>query len=244
MKRTKYLATATLSVLLFMSGVLQASGFPGPGERMRTISVTGEASVRVEPDRVSVAFSVVSRADSPDAARERNEQASAGALNRVRELGIEERRIRMETLRLQPRREYDPETRQHRDAGYEATRQMVVELDELALLPDLIAGMVQQGANRLRSVRYGLRDRGVPRNEALREALTDARDKARFMAGALDVEVGDVVRIRERNLDLSRPVVRAEAMTLDQGDARGDAEAYATGEIEISAEVQVVFELR
>jgi hypothetical protein len=211
----------------------------------RTISVQGEGTVSVAPDRAVVRFGVVSRAETAEAARSQNADAAARAMNAVRDLDIPERRIRMEALQLQPRREYNPETRQREDKGYEATRQIVVEVDSLDRLPVLVTRVVQEGANRLSGIQYDLSDRDAIRNDALREAAEAARAKADLLATALGASLGPVQQIREQSFSFPRPMMRMEAAAMKTADqAAPQPDAYAAGEIEVSASVQVTFALQ
>jgi uncharacterized protein len=214
-------------------------------EAQRAVTVTGEGLVRVEPDMAVVRFGVVTRDPDPEAARRRNAEAARDAMNAVRQLGVEERRIRLETVRLQPVQEYDPETRRHIDRGFEAVRDVVVEVDDLEMLPELVALVVQRGANRLHGIAYDLRNRDQARNEALSQAVLSARDKARLLATTLDASIGRVMRINEQTFDFPRPMMRA-AMEMDQAfKTEGvEPEAYAPGELEVRASVHVVFELQ
>ena len=210
----------------------------------RTVSVSGEGSATAEPDRATVRFGVVTQADEAEAAREQNAAAASRAMNTVRELGIPERQIQMETLRLQPRREYNREKRTYEERGFEAIRQVVVEVDSLDLLPTLIARVVQQGANRLDGVRYDVQDRDAVRNEALRAAATNARAKAQLLAETLGVRLGAVRQISEQRFDFPQPQFRAlQAEAMAKADAEPEPDAYAGGEIEVSADVQVTFDL-
>jgi hypothetical protein len=211
----------------------------------RTISVQGEGTVSVAPDRAVVRFGVVSRAETAEAARSQNADAAARAMNAVRDLDIPERRIRMEALQLQPRREYNPETRQREDKGYEATRQVVVEVDSLDRLPVLVTRVVQEGANRLSGIQYDLSDRDAIRNDALREAAEAARAKADLLATTLGARLGPVQEIREQSFSFPRPMMRMEAAAMKTADqAAPQPDAYAAGEIEVSASVQVTFFLQ
>ena len=230
------------SGLLLLAGPVQAQNTEAP---QRTVRVSGEGTVNASPDQATVRFGIVTRADDPEAARAQNAEAAKGALNAVRELGVPESDLRMETLRLAPRREYNRETRTHEEKGYEATRQVVVEVDSLELLPRLVAQVVQRGANRLEGIDYDLSDRSATRNEALRQAATNARDKARLLAETLDARLGSVREIHEQNFSFGQPSprVRMEFAQATQADAQGGPDAYAAGEIEVSAQVQVVFEL-
>ena len=213
----------------------------------RTISVSGEGLVRVEPDQATARFGVVTRAENPDSARQQNAEAAASAMDAIRDLGVEDRKLRLETLRLQPARTYNPETRRYEEKGYEATREVVVEVDSLDLLPVIIADVVQKGANRLQGVAYGLQDRHAARDAALQEAIRDAQEKAQLMVGTLGVELGQVMQISEQSFNFPRPMMRM-AMEDQAFTAKAQAEpvpeAYAAGEMEVNANVQVVFLLQ
>lgn len=211
----------------------------------RTVTVSGEGIAHVEPDQATVRFGVVTRAEDPEEARRLNAAAASEAMNAVRALGIEERKMRLETLSLQPAREYDAETRRWIALGFEATRQVVVEVDDLEQLPTLVAEVVQKGANRLDGVAYGLQDRTEARNEALTKALNDARGKAQRMAATLGEELDQVLTISEQSFNFPRPMVRGAQLEMAMAkDAAPEPDAYAAGEIEVHAVVQIVFALK
>jgi hypothetical protein len=211
----------------------------------RSVRVMGESTVTVAPDQATVRFGIVSRAETAEAARSQNAEAAKSAMNAVRELGVGEEKMRMEMLRLQPRREYNPETKTREEKGYEATRQVVVELDDLEQLPRLVTRVVQRGANRVEGIDYGLSDRSAVRDEALGDAAKNARDKAQLLARSLDATLGPVRQIAEEQFGFDQPQPRVQmafAKTAE-ADAAPEPDAYAAGEIEVTARVQVVFEL-
>lgn len=211
----------------------------------RSVRVMGESTVTVAPDEATVRFGIVSRAETAEAARSQNAEAAKNAMNAVRELGVGEEKMRMEMLRLQPRREYDPETKRREEKGYEATRQVVVELDDLEQLPRLLTRVVQRGANRVDGIDYGFSDRSAVRDEALRDAAKNARDKAQLLATSLDATLGPVRQIAEEQFGFDQPQPRVQmAFAKSEGaDAAPEPDAYAAGEIEVTARVQVVFDL-
>ena len=238
----RYALLVLVALAVPLAGPAQAQS-----KEARTVTVSGEGEFTSTPDRAVVRFGIVSEAEAAEAVREQNATAARDAMNAVRELGIEDDRIRLESLRLQPRREYDPETETRKQIGYEATRQVVVEVDSLDLLPTLVTRVVQAGANRLEGIEYELRDRTAARNEALRRAAANAQDKARLLAETLEASLGPVHTIREQSFSFDRPTLRAE-MTYQAKTASGDMaapepDAYAAGQITVSAQVQVVFSL-
>lgn len=220
----------------------QAQGTSSP----RVISVSGEGLVRVQPDKAVLRFGIVTVADTPEEARRRNAEAAAATMNAVRALGIPERKIQLEVLRLQPRREYNEEKRRYDELGYEAVRQVVAELEDLEKLPELVATVVEKGANRLESIAYDLKDRDTVRDQALREAVTNARAKAGLIAATLGVELGRVHRVDEQGFSFPRPMMQMAPEYARAAKDMGEAEpaAYAAGEIEVQVNVMAAFEIK
>lgn len=238
--KTLILLTVLFGVFLMVdrSAYAQVSNQPFPG-----VTVTGEGIVRVMPDMATVRFSIVTRGLDAETARQQNAAASSEAMNAVRALGIPEERIRMETFRIEPIREYNETTRQYVEKGLEVIRDVVVQVYDLELLPTLVAEVVQKGANRLHGVSYDLRDRKTARNEALREAVSNAREKAELMASALGTTLGKVVQVNEQMFDFPQPYFRMASQEMMAKDAAvaPEPDAYASGEIEVRATVQVLF---
>lgn len=209
----------------------------------RTVSVTGSDTVSVMPDRVSVNFAVVTRAEGPEAAREQNATAARRALDAVRELGVPERQIQLQSLRLDEDVEYQNGQRIRK--GFIARRDVQVTLDDLDLLPNVVAEVVEEGANELGGINYDLKDRQSAENEALRRAARRAQAKARLLAQTLGVELGLVHSIQEGSVAFPqpRPQPMYAARAMDMVEAAPEPGAYAAGEMEVRATVTAVFSL-
>jgi uncharacterized protein YggE len=234
------------ALLLFVStiGVEMANGQENSqsNEKTRTVSVSGEGKVAAEPDQATVQFSVVTRHEDPEAARAANAEASALALRQIRDAGVDEEDIEMQHLSLNPAREWDPEKRKHIDVGFEVNRSVSVEVDDLSLVPTLVARIVQSGANRIGGVQYGLSNDGEIRSEALSRAVANARAKARVMVAELGESLGRVISIHEQSVQVPMPVMRSLAMSPSAEKAADpNPEAYAPGSIEVTAQVSATF---
>jgi hypothetical protein len=83
------------------------------------------------------------------------------------------------------------------------------------------------------------------RNDALREAAENARDKARLLAETLGARLGPVRMINEQSFSMPPMRVRSAEMTAmaAKADAQPEPDAYAAGEMEVTASVQVSFDL-
>lgn len=236
-----------LLVLLLLVVPTVAAQSPDPpvlrSPDARTITVSGVGTVEAEPDEATVLFAVVTRAETAEEARRQNAEAAEQAMNAVRELGIADRKIQLLNLRLDEDVEYRNNERIRK--GYIARRDVKVILEDLDLVSRLVTEVVQQGANELNGIQYGLQNREAVEDEAIREALARARQKAQLMAAALDVSLGSVRQIVEGGVSVPQPppvmYARAEmAMDMSEGDHPG---AYAAGEITVRATVSVTFEL-
>jgi uncharacterized protein len=237
---------SAMNFLMIMSLALllcSTAGYAQSDETREMVSVSGEGNVRVEPDLATVRFGVVTRNDDPLKAQQLNEESAKNAMNSVRDLGVEERKIRLSVLQLNEIHEYDQERRRQIPAGYQATREVIVELNDLNLLPALIARVTQSGANRLHGLNYDVSNRDEIRNQALQRAVRNARNKAVVLTETLDVKLGRVISISEERYDFPRPMQARGMMTMefDASAAMGTPDAFAAGEIEVNAHVQVIF---
>ncbi|MEP0547959.1 MAG: SIMPL domain-containing protein [Rhodothermales bacterium] len=208
----------------------------------RTVTVSGVGTVDVEPDEATVMFAVVTRAETAEDARRQNAEAAESAMDAVRALGIADRKIQLLSLRLDE--EWDYQNNQRIRKGFIARRDVRVVIEDLDLVPDLVATVVQEGANELNGIQYGLQDRDAVEDQALQAAIVRAREKAQLMAEALGVGLGRVVQVAEGGVQFPQPppvmFARAE-MAMDQSESNPGA--YAAGEIVVRATVTVTFEL-
>lgn len=235
-------AIAILSVTLLVATAADLSGQETTKHR-RTVTVNGEGKVMAQPDLATVRFSVVTRDPDPEAARSRNAEASKKALETVRDVGIDDDDIKLEQLSLSPIREWDKDQRRHIEVGFEVNRSATVDIEKLDLVPTVVARVIQSGANRLNSVQYRLSNDAEMRSEALSKAVDNAREKATVMLSGLDERLGRVLELREQSVHIPTPMVRSFAMASAEKAADPTPEAYAPGQVEITAQVIAMFEI-
>jgi uncharacterized protein YggE len=235
-----------LTLILFTAAqIVPAALAQIPSTGGRHVTVSGNGVVHVVPDQATIRFGVVTTDLEPEQARAENSDVSAATLNALRELEIDERKIQVNVLRIQPYFEFDPDLRRNVDKGFQAVREMTVDVENLDLLPVVIAGIVGEGANRINGISYGLKDETGPEHDALILALRDARQKAQLMAETLDTRLGVVLQISEQGIVRPQPIMMFDERVVGMKDASAAAnpDAYASGEIDVVANVTVVFGL-
>ena len=203
-----------------------------------TISVTGEGQVEVAPDMATVTLGVSTDGDTAKTALGANNDAVAVVLNRLKEAGIADLDIQTSGLSLGPRFDYsktNPDGTQP-ITGYVATNMVTVRVRKLDSVGSVLDAVVQDGANTLNGITFGLQDAGVPTDQARKAAIADARRKAELYAAAAGVKLGRVVSIGEQG-GFVPPMPMADA-ALKAGTV-----PVAAGSLNVSASVVVVYEL-
>ena len=110
----------------------------------------------------------------------------------------------------------------------------VRKIDNLGHVLDVL---VSAGSNQVSGISFGIDNPTGVMNSARNRAMSDARSRAELYAQAAGLAVGQVLQIREQQASLPRPqYLGVRAM-------EASAVPIATGEQEISATINVVYEL-
>ena len=209
-----------------------------PALEANTITVSGQGLVSAPPDRAVLQLGVQTVAPTAAEALRQHEDDVARVLARVRSFGIADRQIQIQALQL------GENYGQSGPDGYRAFRIVSVTTDSLAAVPEIVAGVVESGANQLNGIDYTLSEPGRYRDRALDEAVRQARGKAERLAAAAGATLGPVVSILEEGLGVVQPY-RGEVYANAAREVSLDAEpgAYSTGSSQVRASVVVRYRL-
>ena len=124
--------------------------------------------------------------------------------------------------------------------AYRASNTVQVEVDDLKKVGDVIDAGMKAGANRIEGVSFDLKDDTAARENAIREAIKEARAKAQTMAAALNVKLGTVHQVQEGGVHLVRP----QMMAYDRAVAGAAAATpVQPGQVHVQASVSVTYRL-
>ena len=208
-------------------------------EAPRTVSVQGEAEVRVVPDRAVVRLGAEARAPGLENARKRVDETAARLLALMDELDIDRDAVSTTGLQVRPEYDWRPERGEQQLKGYFVARQFEIRLDDLDKLGEVIDGSIKLGVNQATPPELGSSRRAELRREALALAAEDARRNAQALAEALDAAVGRPVRVSASDAGQPRPVpMRARARA-----SAAAADTFTPGEVGIVVRVHAEFEL-
>lgn len=201
------------------SGASSVQG--GAAGSRNTVTVTGRATVSAMPDEVKVTLTVQEEASTAPAAMDAASKTTQRVLERLKSEGIPDNAVETQNVTLYPIRTYDPNTGKETLAGYRAENSVTVIVTDAATVGKVLSAAVESGVNNVTGPVWRLRDESPTVNEALKQAVADARAKAESLATAGGVRVGDVVMISEGSVEVPvtpppywRAADKAEAATV------------------------------
>jgi uncharacterized protein len=201
------------------------------------VTVTGEASVAGVPDMASLSLGVTTTGDTAAEAMAANTKALNAVMERLKAAGIAPRDMQTSNLSLNPNMTgYD--SAQARIAGYTASNQLTVQIRALDSLGGVLDASIQDGANTLNGLSFGLTDSRPAMDKARAEAVADARAKAELLVKAAGANLGKIVSISESG-GYTGPQPMFKAFAADSA-----AVPVAGGEVATTATVTVVFEIQ
>ena len=200
------------------------------------ITVTGEASVVVQPDIATLSLGVTTQGTTATEAMAANTAALTVVLERLRAAGITERDLQTSNLSLNPNWVgYD--TGAPKISGYTASNQLTVRVRALATLGAVLDAAITDGANTLNGLTFELSNPRPKMDEARRAAVADATARATLLVEAAGAKLGRVQSISEGGGFMNpTPMYRQEVASAPV--------PVAAGEIGVNATVTMVFEIK
>lgn len=211
------------------------------GNAQTGITVAGQGEVKAKPDVVYVNLGVRTIAATARGAMDENNAALAGVIAKLKELGVADKDMQTGSINLYPQtkvtREGDTST--ETITGYWASNTINVALSDLTKVGSVLDAAISAGANNVGGVRFGIRDDEKLSNEALADAVKDARAKADLVAAGLGLKVTGVESVSVESTGVGGGVVREYAVqAMKAADSSVPVEA---GELTYTAYVRVTF---
>ncbi|MFP4188583.1 MAG: SIMPL domain-containing protein [Halobacteriales archaeon] len=232
---------------LVAGGALLATGVSAQGQNAddgaseEFVRVSANGAVDAEADATEIRLAVEARDDDPSEARERVAENASGMRDALEDVGVSDDEIESTDYVLREAREYERREGSTDTPRHYARHEYLITVDGTDSAGEIIDAAVEGGATTVGDVSFTLSDdrRTELRNDALREAMENARSQADAVAGAGDISVAGVRSVSTTDTDVSpvsydRAALEAEE---DSGDTSVDP-----GPVEIDATVEVVYD--
>lgn len=224
-----------LFIVLFMSiGALMSAQNQLPN----TISVGGEGKVMVKPDEAVLYIGVETNNEDSKIAKTQNDAVMAKMIDFLKKSGVNAKDYKTEQVSLYQRQDY-----QTKEKYFQASQSIQIQITDLTKYESLMAGLIEAGANKINSVQFRSSEVEKYESEARKKAVENAQKKAKDYAETLGQNVGKALMVYENNTQTIFPRVgQMKAMAYAESDTA--TQTLAEGEIEITAHVNISFELK
>lgn len=206
-------------------------------EPVPLISVTGEGTVNVVPDKVIIKARVEHQGNSAAEVKGQNDKVVNEILEYLKSEGIPAKNIQTEYIRLN--KEYNYNTKEY---FYSANQAISVKLEDLKKYEEIINGLMESGLNRIDGIEFQSSKKDALESEARKKAVLNAQAKAQELVAPLGQKVGPAFSINEMETNHFQPVYRG--MVEMKSDDSGASQTIAPGEMEITVKVNIGFYLR
>ncbi|WP_101675032.1 SIMPL domain-containing protein [Alloalcanivorax mobilis] len=241
MAKTSHLLVISLAVLGLSACGGNTTQAPPPAPAAPTapdtVSVQGEGSVKARPDTFLLSATARERGDDVAAMKGKVDQQVQSMLDLADQLKIEEKNVTASDIQISPEWQYQPERKL---IGYQVSREVnfrVAGVENYARLAD---GLAKLNLKEVNPAGTEISNADELADQALEKAVADARDKAQILARAADRKLGKAMMINAQGQNMPRPM----PMMMAKAATDSATESYRPGEQEVSASVQITFELK
>ncbi|MBO3802151.1 MAG: SIMPL domain-containing protein [Thermoproteota archaeon] len=245
-KRTLYLLTLVSIISVITMGAISYVAINSPKnspnavyaqtsqQEENLLTVSGTGTVRALPDLVSISIGVETQGLSANETLKENADKMNAVINSIIELGIDKQNISTSGFFLYPIYIY-PDKESPKLVGYRASNTILVVVSKFDIVGKIIDTSVSSGANKVLDVSFmfseGLQNQ--LRNQAIENAVNDAKNKAETALKPLNMKIVGVKSIQIN--EGSWPTVY-RALTSSFANT-----PILPGEQQVSVSVQVVF---
>ncbi len=216
-----------------------------PGHTL--LSVNAQGTSNREPDMATFRAGVTTQGASASAALAANSQRMNAVFAALKRAGIADKDVQTSNLNVspvykQPARRSDGsyDASERTITGYQVNNTVSVRQRKLDDFGKVIDALVSAGANEVDGPNFTLSQPEAAQDEARSAAIAAARQRAQLYAQAAGLRVVRIVAIAESGGYAPQIVVSARKMMAEAAPAPAPV---AAGEVEVTANVSVQFEL-
>ncbi|MBU2219457.1 SIMPL domain-containing protein [Patescibacteria group bacterium] len=206
-----------------------------------TITVSAAGEVFAKPDIAQISVSAVREAKTVLEAQKSHTESINKIVAYLKDSGIEEKDIRTSAYNIYPRYDYLRDKGQV-FRGYEVSQTLDVKIRDLEKVGKILGGVAEMGANQVGGINFVIDDEDAVKEEARKQAIDKAKEKADQIAKDLGVSFGRLVSFYESSGDF--PIYRSY-MTEGMGGAElVPAPEIPAGENKVTITVNLTYEIK
>lgn len=238
-----------MKLAILVLAAFAVSVIPVKGQHMeqkvtqRTVSVRGEGIVATTPDQVRLMVAVNTQAQNASAAMRAASGRTQEILSLLKKMGVDEKNLQTSRVTVTPTYDYSKQIQPPPIVGYNGVNEFSILFKGKLMekVGEFMDKAVEAGASNFGGLQYESSKSRELQREALQKAADDAKARAEVLAKQLGATVGAVLTIRESTMGSGPgPVMMRQSF----GAESAQAAPVMSGEVSVSAQVEVVFELK
>ena len=215
------------------------------------ITVDGEGKVTASPDIATVTFTISEDADTASDAQDKATKKVNVALSLLKDLKVDEKDIKTSSYNVSPRYNFQPPCytypcpyQEQRIIGFTAAETIDVKVRDLDSTGKVLSALGSAGVSNLYGPNFTIEEAEKLKVGARKDAIAEARAKAKELAKQLGVRLVRVVNYSEGGYYPGPYYSKTEAVGLGGATPPRDAAVVPPGENEIKVNVTITYEIR
>jgi len=207
----------------------------------RTLNVSGSGIAYLSPDIAYVNIGVHTDGKNAAEAVAANNSQAEKVVNAIKKLGVAEKDIHTTNFSISPQPKYDDQGKPTGEINYSVDNVVRVTVRDLRQIGELLDAVVAAGANSINGIQFDVVDRTQALSTARQAAMQAAQAKAKELAKAAGVNLGEIQTINEYSGNYPTPIYNAGSAPLA---AEAAVAPVSPGQMTVTVEVNVVYEIK
>lgn len=204
------------------------------------VTSRGEGLASGKPDQAQISFAVNSKQPKAADALDMVARATKTMTDAIIKAGVPKEDLQTSGVSLYP--DYAPgKDNTPKISGYRAQIRITAKVKDLAKLGDVLTIATEAGATEISGPTFTLSDDSTVRDEAVANAVKDARQAAEAIAKASDRKLGKLLQVTQADTSANRSDWNYAGVASSYSLLRADAVPIEPGELDVTSKVTVIF---
>lgn len=208
-----------------------------------TLLVAATSTVTANPDQARISMAVVSCDSNLGKAQKSNNSKTEKLISAIKNTGISEENIETVNYGIYPQYNYREDDSTPEIIGYRVRNEIQLIVKKIDKLGYILDTAVKAGANNINYIRFEKANTDAEENRALAQAVQRAHSKAVAIANAAGMSLGNIISVNEGGINTYMP---RNPLSFAENDAKaaGSSVPINPGDLEISASISIMYELK
>ncbi len=235
---------AGVAIIFLITATITLMNNPfGKGDVPAMITISGKGEVMAVPDVSRFTVLVSEKATTQSDALAKTSEKMNAVMSGLKDLGIQEKDIKTESVNTYPNYEYVRATGEQKLAGWVSTNTLSIKVRTLEIVPQVQQLFADQKVTNVSGPDLSIDDTDALKLNARNLAILDAQDQAKVLAEQLGVRLGKIVSFNESNNDGAMYDYARNSGVMGMS-MKESAPQIATGEQKITSQVSVTYRIK